>query len=153
MFGWGKTGTVHASATVSPARSQKIYRRYAVVLYRQALLNLDDPASAGHVIGDLLVNECALAVMPEHGEDDARFRLAESVLRRPRPLAARPAQQDRRSEQGLPAASGPACLRWHARLLSTTGTRLQLRQPRANLQLPRTMPRTGRRVAGATCPM
>ena len=44
MLSWGKTGTVHASATVSPARSQEIYQRYAVALYRQALLNPGDPA-------------------------------------------------------------------------------------------------------------
>ena len=44
---WGKTRTVHASATVSPARSQEIYQRYAVALYRQALLNPDGPAHPG----------------------------------------------------------------------------------------------------------
>ena len=100
MLGWGKTGTVRASATVGPARSQEIYQRYAVALYRQALLNLDDPASAGHVLGEAVVNECALAAMPERGEDDARYRLAESVFRRSRQLASGPAQHDRRSEQG-----------------------------------------------------
>jgi hypothetical protein len=47
MLSWGKTGTVHASATVSPARSQEIYQRYAVALYRQALLNPGDPAHPG----------------------------------------------------------------------------------------------------------
>jgi hypothetical protein len=67
MFGWGKTGTVRASAMVGPARSQEIYQRYAVALYRQALLNLDDPASAGPVVGEAVVNECALAAMPERG--------------------------------------------------------------------------------------
>ena len=81
MLGLGKIATVRDSATVSPARSQEIYQRYAVELYRQALLNLDDPASAGHVACDALVNECALAAMPERGEDDARYRLAESVFR------------------------------------------------------------------------
>ena len=80
MFGLGKIATVRDSATVSPARSQEIYQRYAVELYRQALLNPDDPAPAGHVACDALVNECALAAMPERGEDDARYRLAESVL-------------------------------------------------------------------------
>jgi len=87
MLGWGKTGTVDASATVSPSRSQEIYQRYAVALYREALLNLDDSASAEHVV-DPIVNECALAAMPECGEDEARYRLAESVFRRFRQLAA-----------------------------------------------------------------
>jgi hypothetical protein len=87
MFGWGKTGTVDASATVSPPRSQEIYERYAVALYRQALLDLDDSAPAGHVVCDPVINECALAMMPERGEDDARYHLAELVLRRSRQLA------------------------------------------------------------------
>ena len=100
MLSWGKTGTVDASATVSPARSQEIYQSYAVALYRQALLNLDDSALTEHVVCDPVVNECALAVMPEHGEDDARYRLAELVFRRSRQLAAELAQQDRRSGQG-----------------------------------------------------
>jgi hypothetical protein len=43
MLSWGKTRTVHAPATVSPARSQETYQRYAVTLYRQALLNPGDP--------------------------------------------------------------------------------------------------------------
>jgi hypothetical protein len=89
MLGLGKTGTVHASATVSPARSQEIYQRYAVALYRQALLNPGDPAPAGHVGCAPVVNECALAAIPERGEDDARYRLAESVFRRSRQLASR----------------------------------------------------------------
>ena len=101
MLRLGKTGTVHdASATVSPARSQEIYQRYAVALYRQALLNPDDPAPVGHVVCDPLVNECALAAMPKRGEDDVRYRLAEPVFRRSRQLAAGPAQQDRRSGPG-----------------------------------------------------
>ena len=100
MLGLGKIATVRDSATVSPARSEDIYQRYAVELYRQALLNLDDPASAGHVACDALVNECALAAMPERGEDDARYRLAESVFRHSRKLAAGSAPHDRRSGQG-----------------------------------------------------
>ena len=56
--------------------------------FHQALLHLDDPASAGHVACDPLVNEYALAAMPERGEDDARYRLAESVFRRFCQLAA-----------------------------------------------------------------
>jgi hypothetical protein len=72
MLSWGETAVVPAPDRANPARSQEIYQRYAVVLYRQALLDLDDPASAG----------------PERGEDDARYRLAESVFRRFRQLAA-----------------------------------------------------------------
>ena len=90
MLGLGKTGTVHASATVSPARSQEIYQRYAVALYRQALLNPGDPAPAGNVDCAPVVNECALAAMPERGEDDRRYRLAESVFRRSRQLVSGP---------------------------------------------------------------
>jgi hypothetical protein len=101
MPGLGKAGTVRGSATVSPARSQEIYQRYAVALYRQALLNLDDSAPAGHVVCDPVVNECALAVMPERGEDDARYHLAELVFRRSRQLAVGLAQRDRRSGQGV----------------------------------------------------
>ena len=82
MLSWGETAVVPAPDRADPARSQEIYQRYAVVLYRQALLNLDDPASAGHVACDALVNEYALAAIPERGEDDARYRLAESVFRR-----------------------------------------------------------------------
>lgn len=88
MLHWGETAAVPAPDRASPARSQEIYQHYAVVLYRQALLNLDDPAPAGHVACDALVNEYALAAMPERGEDDARYRLAESVFRRFRQLAA-----------------------------------------------------------------
>jgi transglutaminase-like putative cysteine protease len=44
-------------------RCQEIYQRYAAVLYRQALLHPGDPAPAGPVVGDALVNERALAAM------------------------------------------------------------------------------------------
>jgi hypothetical protein len=73
MLGLGNTGTVRASAPVSPAHCQEIYERYAVALYRQALLNPDDPASAGQVTRDALVNECALAAIQGRGKDDARY--------------------------------------------------------------------------------
>ena len=82
MLGLANTGTVRGSAPVSPARSQETYQRYAVALYRQALLNLDDPPSAWHVVCDAVVNECALAAMAERGEDNAQYRLAEPVFRR-----------------------------------------------------------------------
>ena len=42
MLGSGKTGRVRASATASSAPSRDSYQRYAVALYRQALLTLDD---------------------------------------------------------------------------------------------------------------
>jgi hypothetical protein len=82
MLSWGKSGTVRASATASPARSRDIYQRYAVALYRHALLNLDDSAPAEHAVCDAVVNECALAAIPERGEDDARFPLVPSQSRR-----------------------------------------------------------------------
>jgi hypothetical protein len=81
MPGLGKTGTVRGSARVSQARSQEIYQRYAVALYRQALLNPGDPASAGDGACDVLVNECALTAMPEPGEDDARSPLRARSIR------------------------------------------------------------------------
>ena len=81
MLGWGKTGTVRDSAPVSPDRSQEIYQRYAVTLYRQALLHLDGPASAGQVDCDALVNECALAAIQGRGKDNARFGLGYIRLR------------------------------------------------------------------------
>ena len=73
MLGLGKPGTARGSAPVGPAHGQEIYERYAVALYRQALLNLDDPAAAGPVDGDALVNECALAAIQGRGKDNARF--------------------------------------------------------------------------------
>jgi hypothetical protein len=92
MLGLGKAGTARASA--ASGRSQDIYRRYAVALYTQALLTVDDPALAEQLVSDVAVNERALALVPERGEDDARHRgvpgiyprdltaLARAVLRR-----------------------------------------------------------------------
>ena len=74
MLGSGKTGTVRPSAAGSSGHSRDIYRRYAVALYTQALLTADDPALAEHVAYDVAVNECALALVPERGKDDARHR-------------------------------------------------------------------------------
>jgi hypothetical protein len=96
MLGWSKTGRVRASATASSARSRDSYQRYAVALYRQALLTLDDSALAEHVVDDVVAHECAPAPGPGRGEDDARYRLAESVFRRCHRLVAGSAQQDRR---------------------------------------------------------
>jgi hypothetical protein len=102
MLGSGKTGRVRASATAataataSPARSRDIYQRYAVALYRQALLTLDDSAPAEHVVGDVGANEYVPAPGPGRGEDDARYHLAESVLLRCHRLVAGSARQARR---------------------------------------------------------
>jgi hypothetical protein len=69
MLGSGKTRAVRAFVTASSPRSQHadLYRRYAA-----ALLTRGGPALAEHVVCDVVVDECALAAMPEHGEDDAR---------------------------------------------------------------------------------
>jgi hypothetical protein len=89
MLGWGKTGAVRARVTVGSPRNRDadLYRRYAVGLYRQALLSRCDPALAEHVACDVVVNDRALARIPEHREGDARYRLTGSVLRRCRQLA------------------------------------------------------------------
>ncbi len=79
MLGSSKTGAVRAFVAASSARSRDadlyLYRRYAAGLYRQALLTRGDPAPDEHVVCDVIVNERALARMPERGEDDARHRL------------------------------------------------------------------------------
>ena len=84
MLGSGKTGAVRAFVTASSARSRDadLYRRYAAGLYRQALLTRGDPAVAEHVVCDVIVNEAALARIPERGEDDARHRLTENARHR-----------------------------------------------------------------------
>ncbi len=89
MLGSGTTGAVRAIVMGSPARSRDadLYRRYAAGLYRQALLSRGDPALADHVACEVIVNECALARIPERGEDHARYRLTESLLRRRQQLA------------------------------------------------------------------
>lgn len=95
MLGSGKTGRVRSSATASSARSRDSYQRYAVALYRQPLLTLDDSALAEHVVGDVVANEYELA--PGAGRsEDARYHLPESVFRRCHQLVAGSAQQDRR---------------------------------------------------------
>ena len=98
MLGSGKTRTVRAFVTIGSPRSQDadLYRRYAAALYRQALLTRGDPALAEHVVCDVIVDECALAAISERGDNDARYRLTESVLRRCHQLAAGPAWQVRR---------------------------------------------------------
>jgi hypothetical protein len=89
MLGSGKVGAVRAPVTVGSVRTRDadLYRSYAVGLYRQALLSRRDPALAEHVVHDVVVNERALARIPERREDDARYRRTGSVLRRCRQLA------------------------------------------------------------------
>jgi hypothetical protein len=72
MLRLSKTGKVSGSAR--SVSSQDLYQRYAVALYRQALRNVDDPALAEPVDCDVIVNERALALVPERGEDNARHR-------------------------------------------------------------------------------
>jgi hypothetical protein len=69
MLGSSKTGAVRAFVAASSASSRDadLYRRYAAGLYRQALLTRGDPASDEHVVCDVIVNERALARMPERG--------------------------------------------------------------------------------------
>ncbi len=88
MLGLGKAGTVRSAAADSSTRSRDIYQGYAAALYRQALLTLDTPAWAENVVCDVIVNESALALVPEPGEHDARYRLVESVFRRCQQLVA-----------------------------------------------------------------
>jgi hypothetical protein len=82
MLGWGKTGAARSLVTASPARGQDagLYRRYAAALYRQALQTRGDQAPAERVVCDVIVNEAALARIPEPGADDARYRLTGPVL-------------------------------------------------------------------------
>ena len=113
MLGSSKSGAVRAFVTASSARSRDadLYRHYAAGLYRQALLTRGDPVPAEHVACDVIVNERALARMPERGEDDARYRLSPrgmaallyAVMRRPAPssaVVAEDASQVRRPATG-----------------------------------------------------
>jgi hypothetical protein len=90
MLGSGKTEAVRAFVAARSARSQDadLYRRYVVALYRHALLTRGDPSPAEHAVCDVLVNEAALARIPECGEDDAHYRPTGSVFRRCHQLAA-----------------------------------------------------------------
>jgi hypothetical protein len=98
----GKNGAVRTPGTATSSSDRDIYQRYATGLYRQAFLTLGDAALAEHVVRDVIVDECALAPGPGHGEGDAPGRLAESVFRRCQQLAAGPAGRP------LPAPRLPA---------------------------------------------
>ena len=84
MLGLGKTGTVRPAAAAGSARSRDIYQWHAVALYRQALLTLDDSALAERAVCDVVVNERALALVPERAEGNARDRAAllRAIMRR-----------------------------------------------------------------------
>jgi hypothetical protein len=86
MLGLSKTGQASASATATSTSSRDLYQRYAVALYRQALRSVDDSALAEPVACDVMVNERALALVPERGEDDARHRGVLGIY--PRDMAA-----------------------------------------------------------------
>ena len=101
MLGLGKNATVGVFARASSARSRDVYQRYATGLYRQAFLTLGDPALAKHVTREVIVDECALARVVGQGEDDTRYRLAESVFRRCQQLAGDPAGRGCRPAQPL----------------------------------------------------
>jgi len=86
MLGLSKTGKASASATARSVSSRDLYQHYAVALYRQAWLNVDDSALAEPVVCDVIVNEFALALVPERGEDKARPRRVLGIY--PRDMAA-----------------------------------------------------------------
>lgn len=112
MLGSGRTGAVRAFVTGSSARSRDVdlYRHYAAGLYRQALLTRGDPVLPEHVVRDVIVNERALARMPERGEHEARYRprdvaaLLYAVMRRPASSSAAVAEDG--SQVRRPAAGG-----------------------------------------------
>ena len=113
MLGSSKTGAVRAFVTAGSPRGRDadLYRHYAAALYRQALLTRGDPAVAEHGVCDVIVNERALARIPERGENDARYRLSprvrallHAVMRRLRSSSAAVAEDD--SQVRRPAAGG-----------------------------------------------
>ena len=83
MLGSGKTEAVRAFVAARSARSQDadVYRRYAAALYRHALLTHGDPPPAEHVVYDVLVNEAALARIPEPGGRGAHCLLRDEAHR------------------------------------------------------------------------
>jgi hypothetical protein len=99
MLGSGKSGAVRSGAAVGSAHSQDadIYGRYAVGLYRQALLTLVYSALGEQVVCDVTASESS--PVPERAEDDTRRRLAKSIFWRCQQLAEGSAWQDRRSRQ------------------------------------------------------
>jgi hypothetical protein len=82
--------------TRGSAGSRDIHHGYASGLYRQAFLTLGDTALAVRVVSDVIADGCAPASARGYGEDDVRYRLAESVFRRCQQLASDPARRDGR---------------------------------------------------------
>ena len=82
--------------TRSSAGSRDIHHGYASGLYRQAFLTLGDTALAVRVVSDVIADGRAPASARGYGEDDVRYRLAESVFRRCQQLASDPARRDGR---------------------------------------------------------
>jgi hypothetical protein len=60
----GKNGAIRPPGAATSSRDRDIYQRYATGLYRQAYLTLGDSALAGHVVRDVIVDECALGIRP-----------------------------------------------------------------------------------------
>jgi len=83
--------------TRGSAGSRDIHHGYASGLYRQAFLTLGDTALAVRVVSDVIADGRAPASARGYGEDDVRYRLAESVFRRCQRLASDPARRDGRS--------------------------------------------------------
>ena len=108
MLGSGMARAVRAIVMADSPRSQDadVYRRYAAALYRQALLTRGDPALTEHVVGDVLVDERALAAIRAGGaaaiypRDLAAFLHA--VMRRLASSSAAVAEDD--SQVRTPAA-------------------------------------------------
>ena len=107
MFKSGKNGAVRTRVTADSARVRDICHRYAGGLYQQAFLTIGDSASAEHVVREVLADECALARPAEDGEDDTRYRLAESVFRHCEQLAADPAWRGCRPASPSPEDADP----------------------------------------------
>jgi hypothetical protein len=99
MLESGKTRAVRAFVPASPPRrpDADLYRRYAAVLYRQALLTRLAPALADHVVG-----ERALVPIPQRARAMAVFLRA--VTRRLASSSAAVAKD--RSQVSTPAAGG-----------------------------------------------
>ncbi len=123
MLGSGQTGAVRAYAAARSARSQDVYQHYAAGLYRQALLNLDGPAMAEYDVCDVIVNESALARVPERGEDDTRYCLVQLVFRRCQQLVTGPAQQARPGQRPAGGAEAAPLLRGVLSRLTTASRR------------------------------
>lgn len=102
-----------AWSRASRDRDAEIYRRYAVVLYRQALLALGDEGMAGQADRDLISDGSTRPQVSRKGAEGTVGRLALSALRRCREMAAghNRAQQRRSRRRQQPMKQSP-CLTW-----------------------------------------